>query len=76
MKNHIKTPENDAVELLTLPEAARLLFVSRQHLYQMCQAGRMPHCRIGNSIRLHRAVIDGLLDAGRPRIAPAKTLTA
>jgi excisionase family DNA binding protein len=86
MKNHTKTPENPAIELLTVAEAARLLRVSGQCVYHMVWRGEMPHVRVASRILIHRAVIDGMLAKGYPRPvgrparsktqAPAKTLTA
>ncbi len=86
MKNQTKTPENPAVELLTVAEAAKMLRVSGQCVYTLVWRGEMPHVRVASRILLHRAAVDGLLAKGYPRPVgrpariktqtPPKTLTA
>ncbi len=46
--------END---VLTVPEAAKVLRIGRNALYDAIGRGEVPHWRIGKSIRLSRAVI-------------------
>ena len=45
-------PDDD---VLTIAEAARLLKVAPNTLYLACGKGKVPHRRIGRSIRLSRA---------------------
>ncbi len=42
------------MELLTVPEAARLLKLSRSQLYALCQRQVIPTVRIGRSVRIPR----------------------
>ncbi|TXH55035.1 MAG: DNA-binding protein [Desulfurellales bacterium] len=37
---------------MTVPEAARELAVSRSHLYQLAQTGKIPVRRIGRAVRI------------------------
>lgn len=41
-------------ELLTVREAARLLTISAKKLYRMAASGRIPHVRLGRSVRFSR----------------------
>jgi len=47
--------------MLTVPEAARRLRVSRATVYKLVAEGRLAHLRIGNQIRF----LPGDLDTGR-----------
>jgi len=40
--------------LLTVPEAARLLRISRNLAYDLIAQGRLPHVRLGRTIRVSR----------------------
>ena len=46
---------------LTVREVAQLLSVNRYSIYKLCEAQRIVHFRIGNSIRIPREVVDALL---------------
>ncbi len=41
-------------ELLTVREAAKLLTISAKKLYRMAALGRVPHVRLGRSVRFRR----------------------
>ena len=44
-------------DVLTVDEAARLLRIGRNQVYEAIGRGELPHRRIGRSIRLSRAVL-------------------
>lgn len=46
--------------LMHVTEAARMLSVSRSHLYELISEGRVPVVRLGKSIRVPRAAIEAL----------------
>jgi len=41
-------------ELLTIPEAARFLKISKSKVYQMAKEGKLPHFKIGRNIRIRK----------------------
>lgn len=45
----------DPDRLLTFKEAMELLNVGRQFLWQQCNAGKVPHLRLGRLIRFRRS---------------------
>jgi excisionase family DNA binding protein len=45
-------------ELLTVRELGQYLRVSRRTAYQLINEGKVPHVRIGGSIRIPRAQLD------------------
>ena len=47
-------------ETLTVQELAKYLRVSRQTIYTMIRAGKLPHFRIGNKVRFKKADIDAM----------------
>ena len=47
---------------LTVVEAADLLGVSRNSLYEAVRRGEVPHLRIGRRIVIPRRQLEGLLD--------------
>jgi excisionase family DNA binding protein len=51
-------------EVLTAAEAAELLRVHREHLYVLCGQGKIPHARVGRSLRFSRHALLAWL-AGR-----------
>jgi excisionase family DNA binding protein len=55
-----------ADQLLTTGEAARLLGSSRQHVVDLCRAGRLPHTSAGTHRRVRRSDVERLA-AGRRR---------
>lgn len=54
----------DAPLLLRIPEAARLLDVSRTTMYQLVGRGEVPMLRIGRSVRIARATLERLAKHG------------
>ncbi len=47
-------------ETLTVQEVAAYLRVSRQTIYTMIRAGKLPHFRIGNKVRFKKADIEAM----------------
>ena len=45
-------------DLLTTRQAAALLGCSRQHVVDLCEAGRLPHTRIGTHRRIRQSDLD------------------
>jgi excisionase family DNA binding protein len=57
---------------LTVPEAARLIGISRMTAYVAVREGTIPSIRIGRRVLVPRAALDRLLakaDAGRQKVA-------
>jgi excisionase family DNA binding protein len=48
----------DAPALLTVPEACRLMRISRGKGWTMVWSGELPSIRIGRSVRISRAALD------------------
>jgi putative molybdopterin biosynthesis protein len=46
---------------MTVEEVAKLLRVSRQTIYNMIRAGKIPHFRVGNKVRFNRADIEAMM---------------
>ena len=44
-------------DVITVSEAAALLRIGRNSLYDACGRGALPHRRVGRSIRLSRAAL-------------------
>lgn len=51
----------ESAGLLKAPEAARYLAIGLTSLYQLVQAGRLPHVKLGRSTRYRRADLDRLI---------------
>ena len=49
---------NDEVILLTVPEAAKLLRISRNLAYELVARGEIPAIRLGRVIRVPRAPLE------------------
>ena len=49
---------NDEVMLLTVPEAARVLRISRNLAYELVARGEIPAIRLGRVIRVPRAALE------------------
>ena len=47
--------------VLTVPEAARLLAISRTHAYELVSRGVLPHVRLGHRIVVPKQAIETLL---------------
>jgi excisionase family DNA binding protein len=52
---------DDAPLLLRIPEAARLLGISRTTMYQLVARGEVPVLRIGRSVRISRVAVERLV---------------
>jgi excisionase family DNA binding protein len=50
----------------TVPEVAAMLRIARSTAYRLIRAGQIPCVRVGEQIRVPRAAMERLLDAGRP----------
>lgn len=55
-----RPPRDDAPLLLRIPEAAKLLSISRTTLYQLVARGEVPVLRIGRSVRISRTAVERL----------------
>jgi excisionase family DNA binding protein len=65
--------------LLTVPEAARLLRISRNLCYELVAQGRLPHVRLGRRILIPRHGLEAWIEreAGLPQWAsPMLSLSA
>ena len=49
---------NDGALLLKVPDAARLLNISRDHCYELVARGEIPHIRLGRAIRVPRVGLE------------------
>ena len=54
-------------ELLTTSAAARLMGCSRQHVVDLCRAGRLPYASTGTHRRVRRADVDAFVRSGARR---------
>jgi excisionase family DNA binding protein len=60
LAHHEAAPPATAHELMTVPEAARLLRMNPKVLYSLAAAGKVPGVlRLGRSIRVRRAALVG-----------------
>ncbi len=48
--------------LFTVPEAAEMLGISRSHLYQLIQSGKLPVVRLGTSVRIPRVWLERYIE--------------
>jgi excisionase family DNA binding protein len=48
-------------EALTVPEVAKMLRISRQTIYNMVRANKIPHFRVGSKVRFNRADIEAMM---------------
>jgi excisionase family DNA binding protein len=55
------------LDLLTVREAAELLRVRPVTIYGLCSAGKLPHLRVSNAIRISRRELEGWLRGHDPR---------
>jgi excisionase family DNA binding protein len=62
------TAPSDACEWLTVPEAVRILPISRTTLYDAIKAGLVPAVRFGRAVRLTTATVTALTQTGIPPI--------
>lgn len=47
-------------ENLTVEEVAKFLRVSRQTVYSLIRAGKIPHFKIGNKVRVKRTDLEAM----------------
>ena len=45
----------DLPHIMTVPEAAEYLKLSKSKVYNLIQTGKMPHLRIGRNVRIRQA---------------------
>ena len=65
---------NDGPMLLTVPETARLLRISRNLAYELVARGELPAVRLGRVIRIPRSELDDWLE--RSVAKPERPATA
>ncbi len=65
---------NDGPMLLTVPETARLLRISRNLAYELVARGELPAVRLGRVIRIPRSELDDWLE--RSVAKPERPVTA
>jgi excisionase family DNA binding protein len=56
--------------LMTVPEAAKLLAISRNTLYSHVAAGRIAYRRIGGSVRFSESDIENFVEASKVSVRP------
>lgn len=54
--------DNEAL-LMTVPEAAKLLRIGRNHAYELVATGEIPAIRLGRTIRVPRHALEQWLEA-------------
>jgi len=65
----------DVPELLTIREAAELLRVSHQTVYQLVRSGRLPAHRVGRQWRISQETLVGWLRESEAPVAPQSRAT-
>ncbi len=65
---------NDSPMLLTVPETARLLRISRNLAYELVARGELPAVRLGRVIRIPRRELDDWLEKSAAK--PERPVTA
>ena len=55
-----------ADNLLTVRQVAERLSVSTATVYKLCERGELPHCRVGNSIRVAPEALRVLVGGAGP----------
>ena len=50
--------------VVSVPVAAAQLGIGRNHAYELCRTGRLPHLRLGKRILIPKAAILKLLEEG------------
>ncbi len=56
------TQLNGSKAVLTVPEAAQLLRISRNLAYELVQQNALPHVRLGRRILIPRRVLEGWME--------------
>ncbi len=65
-------PPPDAV-WLTVPEAAAVMRLGRNRVYQLCQQGNLPHRRVGVTVHIRREVAETWTPEQSVMAAPVRT---
>ncbi len=58
---------------LTVPEAAVLMRLGRNRIYELCGSGQLPHRRIGVTIHIRREVAETWTPEQSVMAAPVRT---
>jgi excisionase family DNA binding protein len=65
-------PGDDAMELLTIQETARMLKVNPITIRRFIADGRLEAVRIGRGVRVRKAAVDQLAEPVAPKVARTK----
>ena len=57
-------------QLLTIADVARYTKLSRSKVYELCQSKKMPHLKIGKSVRVKGSRSSGLAEDAGSSTAP------
>ena len=62
----MRAPDEPRIDrLMTAPELSEKLgTISRDLLFQMAREGKIPHCRLGRSVRFSEEIVAAWLEAG------------
>jgi putative molybdopterin biosynthesis protein len=52
------------IELLTIPEVAQVLRISRGRCYDLCRRGFIPSVRVGRQLRVSPAELNSFIQSG------------
>ena len=56
-----QSPSDGAIDFLTVHDAAGHLKVSRIPIWRWCKSGRLPAFKIGREWRIHRGVLEAMI---------------
>ncbi|MBE7518502.1 MAG: helix-turn-helix domain-containing protein [Dehalococcoidia bacterium] len=72
-----RTPQNDYdLDLLTVPEAAKLLRISRNLAYELVARNELPAVRLGRVIRIPRYSLDEWIASKAAQRVGLRTLSS
>ena len=54
------------LETMTVEEVAKYLRVSRQTVYTLIRAGKIPHFKVGTKVRIKRADLETMTNTDKP----------
>lgn len=57
---------------LTVPEAAAVMRLGKNRVYQLCNSGQLPHRRVGVTVHIRRDVAETWTPADCRPIAPVR----
>ena len=66
----------NAPDVLTVPEVARLLRIDRNTAYELIKSGALYGARIGHLLRVPRAEVERFLSRGDGEVGPADGTSA